>query len=299
MVEPGRYSMCAVVRKPLRLVGRRGASGERAHLDGTACRGKGALVLKADGIVIEGFEISDIAVASRNGACIRIERDAGDVTIRDIYCHGSENGILGSPKQGTIVIENSIFERNGADGGQAHGLYIDGGSRLMMRESQIISTKGLGHSLKSGAQYTIIEDSLIAGLDGQNSRAIDLYGGGVLEVRRSVIQQGPNADNHDAVAVGMERKRHNPEPHSVLIADSWIVFDQPGRCCSWLFNARKLGPIRAIGNKIVGMTAVSGSFADVETDANTLFESRAAAGLPAYDGTLSSLPQLDLTNDAR
>ena len=224
-VAPGTYSTCGVVDKPLQVVGLKDASGNRAHLTGSVCQGKGALVLRAEGIVIEGFEISNISVPSKNGACIRIDPQAGDITIRDVYCHDSEDGILGGPKQGSVTIENSRFERNGANGGQAHGIYINQGDNFILRRSQVISTKEKGHTVKSGAKRTVIEDSVLAALDGQNSRAIDAYGGGVLEVRRSVIQQGKNSDNNEAIGIALEPNRINPQPHSTLIEDNWIIFD--------------------------------------------------------------------------
>ena len=82
-VAPGVYNSCGVVDKPLRLIGLKDAAGRRAHLAGGVCEGKGALVLRAPNILIEGFEISDVTVPDKNGACIRIDPQAGDITVRD------------------------------------------------------------------------------------------------------------------------------------------------------------------------------------------------------------------------
>ena len=98
-VAPGVYGACAIVDKPLQVIGLKDASGKSAHLTATACDGKGALVLRASGIVIQGLEISSITVPDKNGACIRIDPQAGDVTIRDLYCHDSENGVLGDQRR--------------------------------------------------------------------------------------------------------------------------------------------------------------------------------------------------------
>ena len=46
----------------------------------------------------------------KNGACIRIDPEAGDITIKDVYCHDSEDGVLGGPQQGSVTMKTP-FER--------------------------------------------------------------------------------------------------------------------------------------------------------------------------------------------
>jgi hypothetical protein len=289
-VAPGIYGICGIVDKPLRLIGLKDASGKRAHLAGGVCNGKGPLVLKAPDIVIQGFEISNVTVPSKNGACIRIDPEAGDVIIRDIYCHDSEDGILGGPKRGNVTIEDSRFERNGSDQGQAHSIYVYDGDNLVIRRTQIFNTKGEGHTVKSGAKRTVIEDSILAALDSQNSRAIDFFAGGVLEVRRSVIEQGKNSDNSDAFGIALESSRINPEPHSTLIENNWIIFDDLERG-NRLLRVKQFGPITVRGNNIVGMTSIADSYIEAVVENNRLYRDRNEAGLPKYDGSPSSLPK--------
>jgi hypothetical protein len=198
---------------------------------------------------------------------------------------------MGGPEAGTVTIEDSLFERNGANKGHAHGVYIVRGDALVVRHSRIISSKGQGHTLKSGARRTVVEDSVLAALEGHNSRAIDAYAGGEVIVRRSVIQQGKNSDNHEAFGIAVEPRRINPEPHSTTLEDNWIIFDDPERCCRWLFFAKQFGPIVVRANRIVGMTQITETPLDVTEDRNSLFASRGEAGLPAYNGTLASLPE--------
>ena len=288
-VAPGIYDTCGVVDKPLHLIGLVDASGKRAHLAGV-CWGKGALVLRATDIVIQGFEISSIAVPDKNGACIEIDAEAGNITIRDLYCHDSEDGILGGPREGSVTIEDFRFERNGSNRGLGHGIYINSADNFILRHSQIISTTGKGHTLKSGARRTVIEDSILAALGGQNSRAIDAYAGGVLVVRRSVIEQGKNSDNNEAIGIALEPKRINPKPHSTLVEDSWIIFDNTQRCCRMLLRAEQLGPITIRRNKIIASTAIADSNLTALDVDNRLYHDRAEAGLINYDGNLSSLP---------
>jgi hypothetical protein len=248
-------------------------------------------VVKASGVIVEGLEIFGISVPSKNGACIRIDPEAEDVTIRDIYCHDSEEGILGGAPHGNLVVEDSRFERNGSTGGQAHGIYINGGDAFVLRRSKIISTKERGHTLKSGAKRTVIEDSVLAALDGQNSRAIDAYGGGILEVRRSVIEQGPNSDNDEAIGIAVEPNRVNPKPHSTLLENNWIIFDDLAKCCRFLFRATPLGPITVRANSIVGMTTLSKEVLPASIEGNRVYRDREDAHLPPYNPMLSSLPK--------
>jgi hypothetical protein len=137
----------------------------------------------------------------------------------------------------------------------------------------------------------VIEDSVLAALDGQNSRAIGTYGGGVPEVRRNVVQQGKNSDNNEAIGIALEPNRINPEPHSTLIEDNWIIFDDLGRRCRWLFKAKHFGPISVRGNQLVGMTELADSHLSALVENNSLYRDRDEAGLPKYDGNLSSLPK--------
>lgn len=292
-VAPGLYGMCANISKPLSLVGLRGDGGKRAHLGGGVCAGKGPLVAAAPEIHIEGFEISNVTVRDKNGACIRIDPKVEKITIKDIYCHDSENGILGHLNNGDVRVEDSVFERNGSNNGRSHGIYIAKANVLEVFNTVIMSSKLGGHTLKSGARKTIVENSVLAALDGRNSRGVDLFGGGELIIRNSVIEQSVNTDNHEAFGIALEPKRLNPEPHSVLIENNWIIFDDLNRCCRFLFAAKLFGGFTVRDNQIVGMTDVGlPSFESEIKKQNKFYPDRKAAGLPPYDGTLMSLPKV-------
>lgn len=291
-VAPELIGGCGSIQQPgVKLIGLKGPNGERPHLGGGACWGKGAIIVTASNVLIEGFEISNVSVPDKNGACIRVDPSASDLVIRDIYCHDSQNGILGGPRSGSLTIEDSTFERNGFDKGHSHGIYINKGDVFTLRNSRIISTKEHGHSLKTGARRSVIENNIIAALETNNSRAIDAYGGGELVIRGNVIQQSVKSDNHEAIGIALESRRLNPEPHSTVIENNWIIFDDLSRCCRWLLNAKQFGPFEINNNRIVGMTEVHVPALEEEVRAtNTFFENRAAAGLPPYDGTVASLP---------
>ena len=278
---------CAVINKPLGLVGLRGKDGLQAHLAGGVCLGKAALVTAGPNITIEGFEISAVAVGDGNGACVRLDPGSRDVSIKNVYCHDSQDGILGE-FDGRLTIEDSIFENNGFGDGQAHGIYLTRGNEAVIRRSRILSSKDAGHSIKAGVQKLIVEDSVIAALNGHNSRALDAFAGGDITLRRNVIQQGPESDNSDVIGLALEPARLLPSGHSVLLEDNWVVFDDDKRGHKVLFRGKMLGPIVIRNNVLVSLNGMG--MDGVKEEGNHWAETRSQAGLPQYDGTLGTLP---------
>jgi hypothetical protein len=286
VLAPGIYEEAAIINTPgLVLLGEPGA-----HLRGHAIEGKAALVVKADGVVIEGIECSNIAVRDQNGACIRIEGD--DLTVRNVHFHDNQQGILSGPGGGTLVVENSLFERNGF-GGQAHGVYI--GPQIetfIFRNNRVLATTGAGHGLKSRAQQTIIEDNVIAGLDGHDSRAIDLPNGGEAVIRGNVLEKGPNSANGQMIGLALEGSLH--VVNETLIENNLIVFDTlPEGVIQDLARAVGLLPAKGVviasespdqvileRNTIVGAGSIGND--GVIERANLLYRARRDAGLPGY-----------------
>jgi len=286
-VAPEINGSCAVIRKPLRLVGLKDAAGNRAHLAGGVCMGKGPLVVKSHDVTIEGFEISEVSVGGKNGACIRLDPEARDVVVRDIYCHDSQQGMLGTIK-GQLLIEDSRFENNGFNRGQSHGLYLLGDSAVV-RRTAVVSTRHSGHSLKIGVQDFLLEDSIIAALSSRNSRALDNFTGGTVVMRRNIIQQGPNSENSEVLGIALEPKRLKPAGHSLTLEDNWIIYDDPERNNTQLISGKKFGPWKMRGNRIVGIRKPAERIDESIND--IWYDDRMAAGLPAWDGTLATLPK--------
>jgi hypothetical protein len=286
VLAPGIYEQGAIIDAPGLVL--RGEPG--AHLRGHAVEGKAALVVKADNVVIDGIECSGIKVRDRNGACVRNE--GRDLTLRNVHFHDNEQGVLGgSPGSGVLRVERSLFERNGF-GGLAHGLYINREiETFIFRDSRILATKGSGHGLKSRAQSTIIENSVIAGLDGEDSRAIDISNGGEVVIRGNVFQKGPNSENWQMIGIALEGE-HNDD-NQTLIEDNLFVFDTMPE--GWLQNlARAVGLLPARGvviaskspgdiifrnNTIVGARQLGDGV--IERD-NRFFSTRREAELPPY-----------------
>jgi hypothetical protein len=285
VLAPGVYEEGAVIATADLLL--RGEPG--AHLRGHAVEGKAALVVKANDVLIEGIECSDIAVRDNNGACIRIEGD--DLTVRNVHFHDNQQGILSGPGGGVLLIEGSLFERNGF-GGQAHGVYIGPTiETFIFRGNRILATTGAGHGLKSRAQQTIVENSVIAGLDGHDSRAIDLPNGGEVVIRGNVLEKGPNSDNGQMIGLALEGPLH--EVNEALIEDNLVIFDTlPVGLVQSLGQALGLMPPKGTvlrnespgevilrNNIIVGAREIGSGAIDQD---NRIHQSRREAGLPPY-----------------
>lgn len=238
---------------------------------GGAVWGKGALVIAASGCIVQGIEISGVSVPDGNGAAIRFE-GAGNLTVDSVHFHDNQNGLLANPGFGLLTIKHSLFERNGynASSGYAHGVYANGGAELLIQNSQFLRSKLGGHEVKSRADKTTIEDSVIATLDGVDSRNIDCPDGGVVTVRRSVIQHGPNSENGNAIGIGLEGV--NKPVNSVLLEGNYIILERDGP--NTLLDAAAGVSAMIRSNTIVGQVpSVAG---------NTHFASRDAAGIAAH-----------------
>jgi len=259
---PGVYDEAVVIRaNRLTLRAEPGA-----HLRGRAVEGKGAIVIKGSDTLIEGLECSEIAVPDHNGACVRLEGPG--LTLRRVYFHDSEQGVLCGLGAGTVTIEDSRFERLGGGEGHAHGVYVGPIDALIIRRSQILASRDQGHEVKSRAKRTVIEDSLIASLDGFDSRLIDVPNGGVVEIRSSVLEEGPNSVNLQVIGFGMEGSLH--ADNSLLIDKTVVILD---RRVTQLI-AGPVQPVITATRVIGGQKAAAGTA--------TWFPDRAAAGLAPY-----------------
>jgi len=287
---------CGLITKPLKIIGEiKGL--RRPHLKSKICNGKGALIIEAPDVEIYNLEISDINVPDHNGACIRIGPAGKNVLLKNIYCHDSQNGILANfNNDGKLSVFDSIFERCGF-AGRSHGAYIQTDGNVYFYNVKFLSTKGVGHSLKISAKRVLIDGSIIAALNGLNSRAIDNFGGGELVVRNSILQQGPKSDNRDMIGLAFEKGRLQKGKHSVVIENNWIIFDQHTELLGLLtfnrgnlFGGYKIGDINVRNNKIVAMSKIN--MEGVLLKGNEFFKNRKDAGLLQFDGGLDSFPVL-------
>ena len=247
-----------------------------AHLMGATTEGKGALVIHARDVVIEGIECSHIAVPHRNGSCIKLE--GVGLTVRDVYFHDSEQGILGG-FGGTVLVEHSRFERNGRDG-LAHGSIYAGWrlEKLVFRNNVVLDPRGQAHGVKSRARYTIIEGNVIAGRFGVDSRAIDVPIGGDIVIRNNVLEKGPLSSNPGMVGIALETKNGLHPVINVTIEGNTIIFDGPVDKWGVIVQQGAGGRIVLRHNRTIG-AATNRALYEGE---NQAFRDRREAGLDPF-----------------
>jgi len=212
--------------------------------------GKGIFVVAADRMRIENLEISGAKVADENGAAVRNE--GRDLTICNSFMHDNENGFLGAAL-GTLTMEYSTFDNNGAGDGQTHNVYVDAGSsvgdRLIFRHNYSHRAR-IGHNLKTRARENfVLFNRIMDETDGTGSYAIDFSDGGLAYVVGNLLQQGPNTDNNDIIAFNPENIDPR-RPQELYVVNNTIVNDL-GRGAP--FNVRSTTmTFRSINNLFVG-----------------------------------------------
>lgn len=266
-VGAGVYTVPLVIRVPgIAVVGHGHVVFEKGE-----AQGKANMVVAADDVRIRNIECRFIAVRDANGACIRLE--GRDLTLEHVYFHDSEQGVLTGSAPGRVVVRDSRFERLGK-AGQAHGIYVGGGS-LTVSDSLFLASQDQGHEIKSRAAETTIVRTVVASLNGVDSRLVDVPDGGDLSITGSLLQQGPNTANGDLVGYGLEGGLGKHPVNRVLIHGNLILIDRdrPSR----LLHLREGVPSVSVSGNVI----VTGQRIDHQ-DGNTIIASRRKAGLPEY-----------------
>ncbi|WP_332751631.1 right-handed parallel beta-helix repeat-containing protein [Hydrogenophaga sp.] len=179
--------------------------GGRARLfaDGNNAQGKGLWVISGSNIIIDSIEFRNATVPDQNGAGLRVEPSTS-LTIRNSGFYDNQNGILAAAGASTISIDRSEFARNGAGDGFTHNIYVNQIDRLTVTSSYFHEAK-VGHNLKSRARETTIQNSyFMDGPTGTSSYLADFPNGGRVYLRGNLFHKGPNADNANAIAYGLE-----------------------------------------------------------------------------------------------
>jgi len=182
-------------------------------LDGVACEGKAALVLRGRAAHIEGLTFANIRVSDKNGAGIRLE--GGDLTVSQSWFRDSEQGILtGDNPGGSIRIDKTTFTRLGTceGSGCAHSIYIGNYGSLSVTRSRFEAGTG-GHYAKSRAARITVAD---CSFDDSRGRAtnymIDLADGATGSITGNWFVQGRDKENYSAfIAVAAERQNHTSQ----------------------------------------------------------------------------------------
>jgi hypothetical protein len=177
LIQPGQYADCAFVRASnVTIEGVGPAAG--VVIDGRPCGGKALLVIAGRDVTVRNLTLAGAHVPDGNGAGIRAE--GLNLTVDGVRFIGNEDGILGAaPASSTILVENSLFERNGSCvAACAHGIYANRIALLRVVHSRFSGTVA-GHDIKSRAARTeILDNEIVDGPDGSSSYLIEAPNGG-------------------------------------------------------------------------------------------------------------------------
>lgn len=179
----------------------------RSVLDGVACEGKAALVLRGRAARVEGLVFANIHVPDMNGAGIRLE--GGNLAVSQSWFRDSEQGILSADDPASsIVIDKSTFTRLGTcegPGGCAHSIYIGEYGTLTVTRSRFEAGRG-GHYVKSRAQRVAVLNSSFDDSQGvATNYMIDLSNGASGTIAGNWFVQGADKENYSAfIAVAAE-----------------------------------------------------------------------------------------------
>lgn len=200
----------------------RGVNG-RPHIDaaGQHAQGKAIWVIAGDDTTIENVELSGCRVPEHNGAAIR--QEGTNLTLRHVYFHHNEDGILTSPDPAsTILVEHSEFAWNGYGDGYTHNLYIGRVGHFIFRESW--SHHGVvGHLLKSRAMRNDILYSRLTGESGgTGSYELSFPNGGLAFVIGNFIEQPPTSENGAMLDYLSEGPGGNTE-HRLFVVNNTFV----------------------------------------------------------------------------
>ncbi len=264
LIDAGTYRGDVAVWTRSRLTIR--GVGGRAHLQaaGQAAQGKAIWVIQGNDTTVEGIEFSEAAVPDQNGAGIR--QEGSGLTVRDCYFHDNENGILaGDRADSDILVERSIFARNGNGDGQSHNMYINRVRTFTLRASHVHDAR-VGHNVKSRAATSIIEGNRITSEEGGNpSYEIEFPNGGIAIITGNLVHQAASTSNGIMVAFAQEGATHPLQ--GLFITYNTFV---DGRGGSTIVRNASLAAAVVVNNVIVGggqlLNGPGAPLNNVETD---------------------------------
>ena len=267
--DPGEYVDCAIWRaRGLVLEAPAGA----AHVRDRACAGKAIWVIAGDDVTVENITFSGARVPDQNGAGIRAE--GKNLTVRNSRFYDNENGILGGTvADSTILIEGSVFERNGKCAAHcAHGVYVNQIERLKVVDSMFRGQR-IGHHVKSGAlALEVIGSTIEDGPDGTASYLIDVTSGGQVVIADNQMQKGPKSDNW-STAIHIAGEGAAADGPEYRISNNRFRSDNPNEVA--FVRNRTVVPALLEGNRLEGNVVPLVGPGSVDSDEQP--QSRAAA----------------------
>jgi hypothetical protein len=180
--------------------------GGRAVLDsrGATAADQGIWVLRGNDITVENVEFAGARSRARNGSGIRFT--GRSLTVRNGVFRDNEAGLLTwNDPNSDIVVEHSVFSRNGYGDGQSHNIYVGRVRSFTLRFSHSHDSRS-GHEVKSRAEVNrILYNRLTDEDDGNSSYLIDLPVGGEGYVIGNELLKGARAENPNAISYASER----------------------------------------------------------------------------------------------
>lgn len=153
--------------------------------------------LSGAALTVENLTFRGARSPDKNGAGIR--NDGRVLTIINCRFEDNENGVLSTgDRDGVITISGSTFLRNGHGDGYSHGIYVLRAVKLDIQDSKFLATH-IGHHVKSLADETIINGSVLDDDDGASSYAIDLSKAGQVQITGNKITQSQRAENNTMI----------------------------------------------------------------------------------------------------
>ncbi len=277
-VQAADYNDCIVITQNHLTI--RGLNG-RAHLHGKVCLDKGVIVTEGSDTILENLEISDYANSSQNAAGIRHDASASNLIAKNLYFHDGEFGFLGSNVSTTdnLVFDGCIFDKVGLlrdDGEISVPIFTSASARLLIRNSKITNTPGGASNIKSRAEQTVIDCSVIATQNGSDSYAVDLYSSPNVIIENSVIEHGSSAQNGTLIAYGTSGSLPATD-NRISIVNNVFLNDLPNGTFVRINQASNLLSLDISGNTWIGAgTPQAGGGAQPN---NASISNRTAAGV--------------------
>ncbi len=225
--------------------------GGRARLDarGGAALGQGIWVLRGAEATVENIEFSGARSPAHNGSGMRFL--GRRLTVRHCLFRDNEAGLLTwNDPEGEVLVEHSVFSRNGHGDGQSHNIYVGRVRSFTLRYSHSHDARG-GHAVKSrAAANRIVYNRLTDEENGDSSYLVDLPEGGDGYVIGNDLLKGARSTNPYAISYASERP-------AATSGHLWVVnntFYNRRLDATFVRNRSEL-PVRVVNNVVAGAPA--------------------------------------------
>ena len=274
----------------------RGVNG-RAKINGggdpaNSASGKGIFVIAAPNATIENFEIAGASVADQNGAGIR--HQGTNLTLRNVYLHDNQNGILGSPatdKTGEVLMDASEFANNGAGDGQTHNIYLGHYAKITLQYSYSHGAK-VGHLVKlRGLENHVLYNRITDEPGTTASYEVSFPSAGTAFVIGNLIEQSETTQNPAIIDYASEPNTLNPDLHLYVINNTIVnnragggtfVADREGTTPAVIMNNIMVGP-GAVSQQPNAVLTTNFTMGDPKLAGQATYDYKLLAGSPCVD----------------